>query len=109
MNRFNSALHVSGDKFAHPQENFLTVYTTFGTMHRHCYRPVPRLRWNFQGSSILGLKEEFYSDILRDGFEPTILVSERKKTFYALESAARVRFGSLMIQQTAVALHHLGF
>ena len=29
-----SALHVSGDKFAHPQEHFLTVYTVFGTMHR---------------------------------------------------------------------------
>jgi hypothetical protein len=30
-----SALHVSGDKFAHPQEHVLTVYTStaFGTMH----------------------------------------------------------------------------
>ena len=27
INLFNSALHVSGDKFAHPQEQFLTVYT----------------------------------------------------------------------------------
>ena len=33
---FNSTLHVSGDKFAHPQEHFLTVYTACGTMHRHC-------------------------------------------------------------------------
>ena len=33
---FNSALHVSGDKFAHPQEHFLTVYTAFFTMHRLC-------------------------------------------------------------------------
>ena len=32
INLFNSALHVSGDKFAHPQEHFLTVYTAFGTM-----------------------------------------------------------------------------
>ena len=32
-NLFNSALHVSGDKFAHPQEHFLTVYTAYGTMH----------------------------------------------------------------------------
>jgi len=24
---FKSALHVSGDKLAHPQEHFLTVYT----------------------------------------------------------------------------------
>ena len=31
---FNSALHVSGDKFAHPQEHFVAVYTAFGTMHR---------------------------------------------------------------------------
>ena len=27
INLFNSALHVSGDKFAHPQEHFLTVHT----------------------------------------------------------------------------------
>jgi len=27
---FKSALHVSGDKLAHPQEHFLTVYTAFG-------------------------------------------------------------------------------
>ena len=42
INLFISALHVSGDKFVHPQEHFLTVYTAFGTMHRHCCRPVPR-------------------------------------------------------------------
>ena len=28
-----SALHVSGNKLAHPQEHFLTVYTAFGTMN----------------------------------------------------------------------------
>jgi len=28
---FESTLHVSGDKFAHPQEHFLTVYAAFGT------------------------------------------------------------------------------
>jgi len=27
INLFNSALHVSGDKFAHPQEHVWTVYT----------------------------------------------------------------------------------
>ena len=27
--RFKSALHVSGNKFAHPQEHFLTAYTAF--------------------------------------------------------------------------------
>jgi len=40
INLFYSALHVSGDKYAHPQEHFLTVYTAFGTMPRHCCRPV---------------------------------------------------------------------
>ena len=43
---FNSALHITGDKSAHPQEHFLTVYTAFGSMHLHCCRPVPRLRRN---------------------------------------------------------------
>ena len=33
INLFKSALHDSGDKFAHPQEHFLTVYTAFGTTH----------------------------------------------------------------------------
>jgi hypothetical protein len=31
---FKSALHVSDDKFANPQEHFLNVCTAFGTMHR---------------------------------------------------------------------------
>ena len=43
---FKSALHVSGDKLAHPQKHFLTVYRAFGTMNRYCCRPVTRLRWN---------------------------------------------------------------
>ena len=34
INLFKSALYVSGDKFAHPQEHLLTVYTAFGVMHR---------------------------------------------------------------------------
>jgi len=38
INLLKSALHVSGDKFTHPQEHFLTIYTAFGTMHRHCCR-----------------------------------------------------------------------
>ena len=38
INLFKSALHVSGDKFAHPQERFLTVCAAFGIMHRHCCR-----------------------------------------------------------------------
>jgi len=29
INLFKSAQHVSGDKSAHPQEHFLTVYTAF--------------------------------------------------------------------------------
>ena len=31
---FKSALHVSGDKFVHPQDHFLTEYTAIGTMNR---------------------------------------------------------------------------
>ena len=42
INLFKSALHDSDDKFTHPKEHFLTVYTAFGTMHRYCSRPVPR-------------------------------------------------------------------
>ena len=30
---FKSAVHVSGDKLASPQEHFLTVCTAFGTVH----------------------------------------------------------------------------
>ena len=54
---FNSSLHVSDDKFAHPQEPFLIVYTTFGTMHRHCCRLVPRLRWNVSSISTVRIGE----------------------------------------------------
>ena len=36
INLFKSALNVSGDKFAHPQEHILSVYTAFCAMHRHC-------------------------------------------------------------------------
>ena len=36
INLFKSSQHISGDKFAHPQEQFLTVYRAFGTLHRHC-------------------------------------------------------------------------
>ena len=49
INLFNSALYVSGNKFAHPQELFLTVYTAFGTMHRHCCRPVHCIKSCIQG------------------------------------------------------------
>ena len=42
INLFNSALHVSGNKFDHPQGAlFDCIYTAFGTMHHHCCRPVP--------------------------------------------------------------------
>ena len=55
INLFKSALHVSGDKFTHPQELFLTVYTAFGTMHRHCCRPVATV-----GSIVGALYEKLY-------------------------------------------------
>ena len=45
INLFQSAQHASGDKFAHPQEHFLSVCTAFSTMHRLCCQPVPQLRW----------------------------------------------------------------
>ena len=34
INLLKLAQHVSGDKFAHSHEQFLTAYTAFGTMHR---------------------------------------------------------------------------
>ena len=33
INIFKSAQHVSGDKFAHPQEHVLTVYTAGGIIN----------------------------------------------------------------------------
>ena len=51
---FKTALHVLGDKLAHPQEHFLTVYMAFGTMHRYCCQPVTRLRWNVLTLSLVG-------------------------------------------------------
>ena len=65
INLFNSALHVPGDKFAHPQEHLLTVCTAFGTVNRHCCRPVPRLRWNSiptqpVGGSVGALYQKLY-------------------------------------------------
>ena len=36
---FKSALHVSGDTLARPQEHFLIIYTAFGALHRYCCRP----------------------------------------------------------------------
>ena len=33
INLFNSALHVSGYKFAHSHEHFWTVFTALGTLH----------------------------------------------------------------------------
>ena len=55
---FKSVLHVSGDKLAHPQEHFLTVYTVFGTMHRYCCRPVTR---SPVGSNIGALYQKRYT------------------------------------------------
>ena len=49
---FTSALHVSGDKFAHSQEHFLSVYTVFGTMQRQCSRTMLRLKFNSSISTV---------------------------------------------------------
>ena len=63
INLFKSALHVSGEKLAHPQKHFLNVCTAFGTMHRHCCRP----EWNCSvstvapvGSSVGALYQKLY-------------------------------------------------
>jgi len=32
VNLFKSVIYISGDKFAHSQEHFLTVYPVFGKM-----------------------------------------------------------------------------
>jgi len=58
IDHFKSALHVSGDKLAHPQEHVLTVYTAFGTMHRYCCRPVARL--SPVGSNICALYQNWF-------------------------------------------------
>jgi hypothetical protein len=41
-----SALHVSGDVFAHYQEH-LTVFTVSGSVHPICYRLLYRMSWNW--------------------------------------------------------------
>jgi len=40
-----SALHVSGDVFAHHQEH-VTVFTVTGSVHHWCCRLVSRMSWN---------------------------------------------------------------
>ena len=56
---FNSALHVSGDKFAHPQEHCLTVYTTFGTMHRSATESVHCTKSCIYSQKVLLRMDEF--------------------------------------------------
>ena len=41
-----SALHASGDVFAHHQEN-LTIFTVSGSVYPSCCRLVSRMRWNW--------------------------------------------------------------
>jgi len=48
---FKSALRVSGDKLARPQEQFLTVYTAFGIIHRYCYRQAAISAATLEGGS----------------------------------------------------------
>jgi len=55
---FKSALHVLGEKLAHPQEHFLTVYTAFCMMHQYCCQPVTRL--SPVSSNIGALYEKLY-------------------------------------------------
>ena len=63
INLFKSALHVSGDKFAHPQEHFLTVYTALvqctdtaadqcrGTGRQQCRCIVPKAVYTVKNCS----------------------------------------------------------
>ena len=41
-----SALHVSGDVFAHQQEH-VTVFAVSGSIHPRCFRLVPWMIWNW--------------------------------------------------------------
>jgi hypothetical protein len=50
INLFKSAVHVSGDKFAHPQEHFLTAYTA----------TVPSQPWRLVSSSVGALYQKLY-------------------------------------------------
>ena len=45
-----SALHVSGEVFAHHQE-LLTVFTASDIVHLCCCRPVSRTRWKWSSTS----------------------------------------------------------
>ena len=47
--QFQSAQHVSGDGFAHPQEHW-TVFKACGIMHPRCCRPVVWMRWNWRST-----------------------------------------------------------
>jgi len=53
INLFKSTQNISGNKFTHLRKHFLAVYTAFGTMHRHCCRPLPRLRLNVSSMLII--------------------------------------------------------
>jgi len=46
----NSALHVSGDVFAHHLEH-LTVFTVSGSIHPNCCRLVSWMNWNCSSNS----------------------------------------------------------
>ena len=63
INLFKSALHVSGENFAHPQERSLTVdlYTAFGIMHRHCCRPVHCTKSCIYSQNVLLRMGEFFT------------------------------------------------
>ena len=59
INLFNSALHVSGDKFAQPQEHFLTIYTAFGTKHLSAAVSVHRTKSCIYSQKVLLMVGEF--------------------------------------------------
>ena len=60
INLLNQRYMFSGDKFAHPQEHFLTIRAALDTMHWHCCRPVPRSTVALVGSSVGALYQKLY-------------------------------------------------
>ena len=101
---FNSALHVSGDKFAYPQEHFLTVYTAFGTMQRHCCRPVASISTVAPvGSSVGALYQKLYIQSKSSQFHLNRLIGRQQcrcivpKAVYTVKKCT---YGNHIVQPT---------
>ena len=76
---FKSALYVSGDKLARPQEHFLTVYTTsngFGGLGVACWPLVPKFAGSYPAETVgfLGRKNHQHA-FLRRGSKAVVPMS----------------------------------